>query len=138
MSCPYDHSAAARATQASEVQNPSVSDIPTGLSEQPKTAPRDEPIPQPPTHWFTGNLSEIDPSFPGASFWRLAEIYGPIYKLDFVKSQTLVISDYELINDACDESRFEKSVDGTLAEVRALLGDGVRTFLENFAVAYAD
>lgn len=134
MSCPYDPSTAAKSAQTVSQQKPPVSDTTTEMPIRSKTEPTDEPIPQPPTHWFTGNLSEIDPSFPGASFWRLAEIYGPIYKLDFVKSQTLVISDYELINDACDESRFEKSVDGTLAEVRALLGDGVCVVLDCFAL----
>jgi hypothetical protein len=86
-----------------------------------------EPIPQPSIHWFTKNIPDVNPNFPMESIWRLADIYGPIYKLDFVTNQVLVLSSHELINEVCDEDRFEKSIVGALKETRALLGDGLFT-----------
>jgi cytochrome P450/NADPH-cytochrome P450 reductase len=85
----------------------------------------DEPIPQPPIHWFTRNIPEMDPNFPMSSIWRLADIYGPIYKLDFITHQSLILSSHELISEACDEDRFDKAIVGPLKETRALLGDGL-------------
>jgi cytochrome P450/NADPH-cytochrome P450 reductase len=85
----------------------------------------DEPIPQPPIHWFTKNIPEMNPNFPLSSIWRLADIYGPIYKLDFVTNQSVVLSSHELIDEVCDEERFEKTIVGGLKETRALLGDGL-------------
>ncbi|RWA11113.1 hypothetical protein EKO27_g3987 [Xylaria grammica] len=85
------------------------------------------PIPQPPTHWFTRNLPEMDPSFPVASLWRLAAVYGDIFKLDLVARQAVVVSSYELINEIMDQSRFRKNPSGPLKELRALLGDGLFT-----------
>lgn len=83
------------------------------------------PIPQPPTHWFTRNLPEMNPAFPVSSFWRLAPIYGDIFKLDLITRQTIVISSWELVNEVMNESRFEKSTTGPLKELRVLLGDGL-------------
>ncbi|KAI1423202.1 cytochrome P450 [Xylaria sp. FL1777] len=85
------------------------------------------PIPQPRTHWFTRNLPEMDPSFPAASLWRLAAVYGDIFKLDLIVRQAVVLSSYELINEVMDESRFRKNPTGPLKELRALLGDGLFT-----------
>ncbi|KAI1291550.1 cytochrome P450 [Xylaria venustula] len=85
------------------------------------------PIPQPPTHWFTGNLREMDPAFPASSFWRLAEVYGDIFKLDLVARKAVILSSYELINEVMDETRFRKKPSGPLRELRALLGDGLFT-----------
>ncbi|KAI0444421.1 cytochrome P450 [Xylaria telfairii] len=83
------------------------------------------PIPQPPTHWFTRNLPEMDPSFPLSSIWRLAAVYGDIFKLDLVSRRNVVVSSHELVNEVMDESRFKKSPTGPLKELRALLGDGL-------------
>lgn len=113
MSCPYDSTAVATKNK---------SDVTSTSSDA-----KELPIPQPPVHWFTGNLPELDPSFPSASIWRLADLYGPIYKLDFVTRQAVVISSHELINQACDEDHFDKSVNGGLKEARALAGDGLFT-----------
>jgi cytochrome P450/NADPH-cytochrome P450 reductase len=87
------------------------------------------PIPQPPPSLFTGNLGDLDPSNAPASFKRLAEIYGEIYKLDLPGRQgrTIVVSSYDTINDCCDANRFEKPIGGALEQVRALTGDGLFT-----------
>ncbi|KAJ8127101.1 hypothetical protein O1611_g6537 [Lasiodiplodia mahajangana] len=83
------------------------------------------PIPQPPPHWFTRNLPEMDPDFPVSSFWRLAPIYGDIFKLDLITRKSIVISSWELVNEVMNESRFAKSTTGPLKELRVLLGDGL-------------
>ncbi|KAF2651941.1 cytochrome P450 [Lophiostoma macrostomum CBS 122681] len=85
------------------------------------------PIPQPPTRFLFGNLGDIDPENMPASMWKLADIYGPIFKLDVANRTMLVCSDYELVNDLCDSDRFEKKVDGVLKEVRFLTKDGLFT-----------
>ena len=77
--------------------------------------------------WLTGNLRELNPEFPNASIWRLADIYGPIYKLVVMTREAVVISTQELINEVCDDDRFEKTVSGSLEEVRALARDGLFT-----------
>jgi cytochrome P450/NADPH-cytochrome P450 reductase len=87
------------------------------------------PIPQPPPTLFIGNIADIDPSNAPGSFQRLAEIYGEIYRLDLPGRQgrTIVVSSYDTINDCCDADGFEKPIDGTLKQVRALTGDGLFT-----------
>ena len=87
------------------------------------------PIPQPPPHLFVGNVSEIDPNDAPGSFQRLADIYGEIYQLDLPgrKGKVVVVSSYDTINDCCDGERFEKPINATLDEVRALTGNGLFT-----------
>ena len=87
------------------------------------------PIPQPPPHLFIGNVSEIDPTNAPSSFQRLADIYGEIYQLDLPgrKGKVVVISSYDTINDVCDAERFEKPINTTLEEIRALTGGGLFT-----------
>lgn len=85
------------------------------------------PIPQPPTQFLLGNLKDIDPTNTAASLWRLADIYGPIFRLDLARRKVVVCSSHELVNDLCDANRFEKPIGGALEEVRALTGDGLFT-----------
>lgn len=83
------------------------------------------PIPQPATHWFTRNMSEINPAFPASSAWRLNAMYGDIVKLDLVDHLEVIISSYELADEIYDESRFDKNIEGPLKEARILIGDGL-------------
>ncbi|RYO30510.1 Bifunctional cytochrome P450/NADPH--P450 reductase [Alternaria arborescens] len=87
------------------------------------------PIPQPPPHLFVGNFAEIDPNDAPGSFQRLADIYGEIYQLELPgrDGKLIVVSSYDTINDCCDSERFEKPINATLEEVRALTGDGLFT-----------
>ncbi|KAI0203711.1 cytochrome P450 [Astrocystis sublimbata] len=99
-------------------------------AKQPVTSVKDDdivPIPQPPTHWFTRNLPEVDPAFPVSSMWRLSGQFGDIYKLDLVSRTNVVVSSHELTDEIMDESRFEKEPSGGTRELRALLGDGLFT-----------
>jgi cytochrome P450 / NADPH-cytochrome P450 reductase len=96
------------------------------------------PIPQPPTKFLLGNLGEIDPTNAAASMWRLADIYGPIFRLDMTTRKVIVCSSYELVNDLCDASRFEKPIGGALEEVRALTKDGLFTAYPGEHVRYIE
>ncbi|KAI7783172.1 cytochrome P450 [Diaporthe eres] len=86
-----------------------------------------EPIPHPPEKWLIGNAGEIDPAFFISSVWRFADIYGPIYSLKLFGRSVVVVSSYELVNEVCDEARFEKTTKGNLETLRALVGSGLFT-----------
>ncbi|HEY3741215.1 MAG TPA: bifunctional cytochrome P450/NADPH--P450 reductase [Bryobacteraceae bacterium] len=86
-----------------------------------------EPIPQPPSYGPLGNLPSLDRQNPVQGLMRLAEQYGPIYRLDLPGRTNLFISSQELVADACDESRFDKNIGAALAAVRHFTGDGLFT-----------
>jgi len=114
MSCPFNHETAAQPQQETT----------------PKTSvevTEGEPIPQPPERWFIGNLGELDPNFTVSSLWKLADVYGPIYTLNLVKRKIVVISNWELINEVCDEKRFEKAVTGVQDAIRIFVKNGLFT-----------
>src|SRR6266480_2032276 len=111
MSCPYSHDDSTKHS----------TEMPTQKATELET------IPQPPLAWITGNLRELNPEFPNSSIWRLADIYGPIYKLTVINREVVVVSSQELVNEVCDDDRFEKVVSGSLEEVRALARDGLFT-----------
>ncbi|WP_159886087.1 bifunctional cytochrome P450/NADPH--P450 reductase [Paenibacillus puerhi] len=84
-------------------------------------------IPQPRTFGPLGNLPLMDLKGPVQSLVRLADEFGPIYRMDLPGRSDLIISGYELVADACDESRFDKRVWAPLQKVRAFAGDGLFT-----------
>ena len=92
------------------------------------TALNEVPIPQPPPHLFglLGNLPDMDPAFPARSIWNLANIYGPIFKLD-LRKPIVIVSSQKLVNEIADENRFEKRPSAALIQVRDLLFDGLFT-----------
>jgi cytochrome P450 / NADPH-cytochrome P450 reductase len=70
-----------------------------------------EPIPRPPGHHLIGNLLDLDASHPMESLMELARQYGPIYELTVPgRGSRIIVSGYELVNELCDESRFDKVV----------------------------
>src|SRR3569833_442827 len=73
------------------------------------------PIPQPPGLPFLGNVTSIDPQHPLASLGRLADQYGPIFRLNLGGKMVTFLASWELVNEACDETRFAKSVGNVLA-----------------------
>ena len=91
------------------------------------TGSADLPIPQPPTHFLSGNLPDIDPLSFADSLINLAKLYGPIFKLRMGSRYEIVISDYEKIDSVCNDERYEKTTVGNLNELRNLLGDGLFT-----------
>lgn len=84
-------------------------------------------IPQPPLKPIIGNLAEIDSTSPVQSLMRLAKRYGSFFKLEIFRRQVYIASSQELVNELCDETRFDKKVHLPLEELRALGGDGLFT-----------
>ncbi|MEQ8346910.1 MAG: cytochrome P450 [Sneathiellaceae bacterium] len=85
------------------------------------------PVPQPPTRPIVGNLPQVDSNGPVQSFMALAREYGPFFKLRIIDQEVYVASSQELVNELCDESRFNKRLHGPLQEIRAFAGDGLFT-----------
>src|SRR5262245_61508136 len=79
------------------------------------TAPL-EPIPHPPGHLFVGHLFDLDANHPIESMMDLAREYGPIFQIDMPGGNSrVVVSGFQLVDELCDESRFDK-----------MLGPGLR------------
>jgi cytochrome P450 / NADPH-cytochrome P450 reductase len=86
------------------------------------------PIPQPKTFGPLGNLPLIDKESPTLSLCKLAEEYGPIFRMEFYGGfSTIFLSGHELVAEVCNESTFDKSLLGGLSKVRAFSGDGLFT-----------
>ena len=73
--------------------------------------------------WLLGNLPLIDKDKPTLSFIKLAEEYGPIFQIQTLSDTIIVVSGHELVAEVCDETRFDKSIEGALAKVRAFAGE---------------
>ena len=86
-----------------------------------------DPIPQPPRTPLLGNLLALGTTAPIQDMMRLAREYGPIYWLDMMGKPVVVVSGFSLVDELCDETRFDKSVKGALRRLRAFAGDGLFT-----------
>jgi cytochrome P450/NADPH-cytochrome P450 reductase len=84
-------------------------------------------IPQPKPMPLIGNLPDIDVDAPVQSMMRLAEIYGPIFRLSLGGRTITVLGSQELVNEVCDESRFGKKIHRPLEIIRDFAGDGLFT-----------
>ncbi|KAH6968090.1 cytochrome P450 [Fusarium avenaceum] len=97
-------------------------------------------IPAPPRKPVLGHLTEIDQKYPLGSFVHLANKYGPIYKLDILGEKMVFVNTHELVNECCDDTRFKKSIEGDLTELRDVVHDGLFTSKgveeENWGVAH--
>src|SRR5260221_4820028 len=60
-------------------------------------------------------------------FTALTRRYGPIFQLPGAGPRTLVLASFALVDEICDDRRFDKSVGGGLGAMRDLLGDGLFT-----------
>ncbi|MCJ1431831.1 hypothetical protein MMC27_001186 [Xylographa pallens] len=97
------------------------------------------PIPQPPGLPLLGNMRDLDPANLLDSTLRLADIYGPIFRLNIAGNVRIVVSSYELFNELCDEKRFAKRPSGGLLEIRNGGEDGLFTAFgdeENWGLAH--
>jgi cytochrome P450 / NADPH-cytochrome P450 reductase len=86
-----------------------------------------DPIPHPPRTFVLGNLLSLTTTTPVQDMMRLAREYGPIYWLDMLGKPVVIVSGFDLVDELCDESRFDKSVRGALRRLRAFAGDGLFT-----------
>ena len=89
--------------------------------------PRTEPIPQPKGDPLIGNLRQVDGDAPLQGFMRMARIHGPIFQLEFFGRPLILVSSQEIVDELCDESRFDKRVHATLKNIRDFAGDGLFT-----------
>ena len=85
------------------------------------------PIPHPPTKPVVGNMLSLDSTAPVQNLARLAKELGPIFWLDMMGAPLVVVSGHDLVDELCDEKRFDKAVRGPLRRVRAVAGDGLFT-----------
>jgi cytochrome P450/NADPH-cytochrome P450 reductase len=86
-----------------------------------------ETIPQPPEKPLLGNILELGPSTQVQDLIRLAREYGPIYQLALPGRRLVVVSSFELVDELCDETRFDKKIWAPLQNVRGFTGDGLFT-----------
>ena len=74
------------------------------------------------------------------SLMRLTRRFGPIFQVDFGGGRRAVfVSGFDLVDEICDESRFDKRVHADLKQIRDFAGDGLftaRTEEPNWAVAH--
>jgi cytochrome P450/NADPH-cytochrome P450 reductase len=97
------------------------------MAQQPPSATL-EPIPQPPARFLLGNLPDIGGDVPILELMRLAREYGPIYQLTFPGDrQFIIVTGYQLVEELCDESRFDKYIGAALQNARETSGDGLFT-----------
>jgi len=84
-------------------------------------------IPQPPAKPLLGNLPAMNLSTPVQGLISLAREYGPIFRLTLPGRDLVVVSGFELVDELCDEKRFDKNVWKPLRNVRTFSGDGLFT-----------
>lgn len=85
-------------------------------------------IPQPPPMPVLGNLRDLESDeVVIVRMMELAREYGPIFKLQFPQNALLILSGHDIVDEVCDDQRFDKSIGGGLLNVRAFAGDGLFT-----------
>ncbi|QCK84364.1 cytochrome P450 [Phreatobacter aquaticus] len=85
------------------------------------------PIPHPPKKPVIGNMLTVDSDMPLQSLMQLTREQGPIFWLDMMGTPLVVASGAALVDELCDEKRFDKAVRGSLRRIRAIGGDGLFT-----------
>jgi cytochrome P450 / NADPH-cytochrome P450 reductase len=85
------------------------------------------PIPKPPGSPIVGNMLSFDSSKPLQSLMQMTRELGPIFWLDMMGTPLVIVSGASLVEEICDESRFDKAVRGSLRRIRAAAGDGLFT-----------
>jgi cytochrome P450 / NADPH-cytochrome P450 reductase len=84
-------------------------------------------VPQPPVKPFIGNLGVIEPGAGIQSLMALAKTYGPFFKLRLINSEIYLATSQAIVDELCDETRFEKRVHDFLERLRSFAGDGLFT-----------
>jgi len=84
-------------------------------------------IPTPPKMPVVGNMLSLNMEAPLQSLMDLTRELGPIFKLDMMGKPMVIASGVSLVEELCDEARFDKAVRGALRRVRTIAGDGLFT-----------
>ncbi|WP_267382363.1 MULTISPECIES: cytochrome P450 [unclassified Sphingomonas] len=84
-------------------------------------------IPQPKGYPLIGNMAEIDPNAPVQSLMRMARAHGSLFRFDALGQGIVVVSSQALVDELCDETRFQKALHRPLQEARYVAGDGLFT-----------
>jgi cytochrome P450/NADPH-cytochrome P450 reductase len=77
-----------------------------------------EDLPGPHARPLIGNLLDIDAASPFLALMELAREYGPIVRLVTPSGPRLIISGPDLVDEVCDDTRFDKKVAAGVAAVR--------------------
>ena len=84
-------------------------------------------IPQPQGLPVLGNMLTVDANAPLQALMRIAREQGPLFQLNMMGTPLVIASGHEVVEELCDESRFDKAVRGSLRRIRAIGGDGLFT-----------
>ncbi len=86
-----------------------------------------ERIPMPEKKPVVGNMLSVDKDQPLQSLMEMTRELGPILRMDMMGTPLVVASGHDLVDELCQEDRFDKAVRGSLRRVRAIGGDGLFT-----------
>ncbi|KAK2865258.1 hypothetical protein FQN49_003751 [Arthroderma sp. PD_2] len=90
------------------------------------------PIPQPPGLPLLGNILDVNSNDTWGSFKRLADKYGPIFKVRILGKQIVVVGSASLAAEVGDEKRFRKKIGLPVFQVlREAVHDGLFTAYDN-------
>jgi cytochrome P450/NADPH-cytochrome P450 reductase len=84
-------------------------------------------IPHPQRLPIIGNLLDMDINNPVQGMLKIAEQYGPVFKMTVPNLEVIFVTSQALVNELCDESRFDKSVHLPLEKLRTIAKDGLFT-----------
>ncbi|MGD1037009.1 MAG: cytochrome P450 [Roseiarcus sp.] len=96
-------------------------------------------IPQPKPTWLLGNVPDLDRHGVVQSLVKLGHEHGPIFRLKLPQEDCIVVGSQKLIDEICDETRFDKKVHRALEELRFFIGDSLftaRTDEPNWPIAH--
>lgn len=85
------------------------------------------PIPKPSGYPLLGNILSVSADTPLQGLSAIADELGPIYCLNMMGTPIVMVSGADLVEELCDETRFDKSVRGALRKLRVIGGDGLFT-----------
>ncbi|MCH2163880.1 MAG: cytochrome P450 [Marinovum sp.] len=98
-----------------------------------------ERIPMPEKMPLVGNVLTVNSAAPLQSLMDLSRDLGPIMRMDMMGKPMVIVSGHDLVDELCDETRFDKAVRGSLRRVRSIGGDGLftgDTFEDNWPKAH--